>query len=293
MKLIDGHKIANKIKDSIVEEIISINAKDATLPKDRILPKKRPNLAIILIGRREDSNLYVRLKEKEAKKVGIDTHVYKLPENSTEKEAKEMINHLNNDSLIDAILIQLPLPDQFNADEIIGTIDPKKDVDRFHPDNLKELKSSCGHGHVMPPVFQVVFYILDEVDFKLKDKKVCVLAKSQVFTNAFKHVLECRGAQVIIASSYDEKLQEKTLEADLLITAVGQPNLIKKDMIKEGVGIIDVGITKKDKYILGDVDRGDVEEKVSFLTPVPGGVGPITIATALKNTLDLFKENKK
>ncbi|MCD4694235.1 bifunctional 5,10-methylenetetrahydrofolate dehydrogenase/5,10-methenyltetrahydrofolate cyclohydrolase, partial [bacterium] len=293
MKLIDGHKIADKIKDKIIKEIISINAKEVNLPKDKIIPKKRPNLAIILIGAREDSGLYVRLKEKEAKKVGIDTHLYKIPETSTEKEVKEIIEHLNKDDLIDAILVQLPLPEHFNADEIVKIIDPKKDVDRFHPDNLKELTESCNHKHVMPPVFQVVFYVLDEARFDLKDRKVCVLAKSQIFTNALKHVLECRGAQVVIVSPYAEKLKEKTIEADLLITVVGQPGLIKEDMIKKGVGIIDIGITKKDKYILGDVDREGIKEKVSFLTPVPGGVGPITIATALKNTLDLFKENKE
>ena len=290
MKLIDGHKIANRIKDEIVREVIKENGGEGDLSKDKAKAEERPNLAIILIGEREDSKLYVNLKEKEAKKVGVDTHLYRLPEDVEEEEVKEAIKHLNKDSQIDGILLQLPLPKQLNTDEIVATIDPAKDVDRFHPENLKTLQETCSHGHVMPPLFQVILEVLKEANFDLKESRVCILANSKIFSNALKAVLECKGAQVDIAGPYDEKLTEKTRQADLLITAIGQPHFVKKEMLKKDAGIIDIGITKEGKYVLGDVDQEDIKEKASFLTPVPGGVGPITIAAALKNTLKLFKE---
>jgi len=292
MQIIDGHKIANRIKDEIVKEVIKENEGEGDLSKDKAKADKRPNLAIVLIGGREDSKLYVDLKEKEAKKVGVDTHLYKLPEDAEEEKIKEVIKHLNEDPLIDGILLQLPLPNHLNTDEIVATINPAKDVDRFHPDNLKTLKETCNHDHVMPPLFQVVLEILKEVKFELKNSRVCVLANSKIFGGALKAVLECKEAQVEVVGPYDEKLTEKTKQAGLLITAIGQPHFIKKEMIKKEAGIIDIGITKEGKYVLGDVDQEDVKEKASFLTPVPGGVGPITIAVALKNTFKLFKDKK-
>ncbi|SRR6056297_888053 len=288
MKLVDGHKIAKRIKDKIVKEIIEENGANTK----EVSADKRPNLAIILVGDRQDSQLYVELKEKEAKKVGIDTHLYKLSKEVEEEKVKEVIKHLNEDPQIDGILLQLPLPKHLNTEDIVATIDPGKDVDRFHSENLKTLKETCNHEHVMPPLFQVVLEVLREADFDLKENRVCVLANSKVLGSALKTVLECKGAQVNIVGPYEEKLTEKTGEADLLITAIGRPHFVKKEMIKKGAGIIDIGITKEGKYVLGDVDQEDVAEKADFLTPVPGGVGPITIAAALKNTLKLFKEKK-
>src|SRR6056297_44245 len=292
MQLIDGHKIANRIKNEIVKEVIKENGGEGDLSKDKAKADKRPNLAIVLIGGREDSKLYVNLKEKEAKKVGVDTHLYKLPEDTEEEKVKEAIKYLNKDHQIDGILLQLPLPKHLDADKIVKTIDPGKDVDRFHPENLKVLEETCDHGHVMPPLFQVVLEVLKEAKFELKNSRVCVLANSKIFGNALKAVLECKEAQVDVVGPYDEKLTEKTQKADLLISAIGQPHFIKREMIKKEAGIIDIGITKEGKYVLGDVDYEDVKGKASFLTPVPGGVGPITIAVALKNTFKLFKDKK-
>ena len=279
MKIIYGKELAEKIKDNLVKEIIKIG--------------DRPNLAIILVGDREDSSLYVGLKEKEAKKVGIDTHLYKSPENISEKEILEMIEHLNNDPVIDAILVQLPLPDKFDTDKIIKAISPEKDVDRFHPDNLKELVSSCSDEHVMPPVFDVVFEILKSINCKLKEKRICIAANSDIFGKSLAKVFKCHEADAILVSGDDEDLGNKTKRADILITAIGKPKFIKKEMIKEGAIVIDIGITKEKNKVYGDVDFLDAKGKAAYITPVPGGVGPMTIAMAFKNVLSLYKKSKK
>jgi methylenetetrahydrofolate dehydrogenase (NADP+)/methenyltetrahydrofolate cyclohydrolase len=278
MQIIDGKKLSEKIKDGLVKEIVKLG--------------KRPNLAIILIGKRQDSSLYVGLKEKEAKKVGIDTHLYKCPENISEKEVLEIIDCLNRDELIDAILVQLPLPKNLDTDKIIKAVDPEKDVDRFHPDNLNELLKSCSHAHVMPPVFEVVLEMLRSINCEIKDKEVCIVANSDIFGKSLAKVLECKQARTVVVHGDDINLKEKTCEADILITAVGNPEFIKKDMIKKDAVVIDIGITKEEKKVYGDVDFKDVKDKISFITPVPGGVGPMTIAMAFKNTLELYKKHK-
>jgi methylenetetrahydrofolate dehydrogenase (NADP+)/methenyltetrahydrofolate cyclohydrolase len=282
MKIIDGEALANKIKDEIVKDV----EKYCQATK---INGQRPNLAIILIGKREDSCLYVDLKEKEAKKVGIDTHLYRCPENITEGEVLDMIEHLNKDSLIDAILVQLPLPKGFDTDGIIRAIDPIKDVDRFHPNNLEELFRTCNHTHVMPPVFEVILEILKSINYNIRDKKVIIVVNSDIFGKSLAKVLGCRGARTVMIHGDDKNLKSKTQEADVLITAVGKPGFIKGDMIKKGVVIIDIGITKKGKKVYGDVDFEDIKDKAGYITPVPGGVGPMTIAMAFKNTVELYK----
>ncbi|MFC1678326.1 bifunctional 5,10-methylenetetrahydrofolate dehydrogenase/5,10-methenyltetrahydrofolate cyclohydrolase [Patescibacteria group bacterium] len=278
--IINGTQIAEKIKDNIVKEIAKLGG-------------ARPNLAIIFVGERADSKLYVQLKEKEAKKVGIDTHLYKCPSNTPEKDIIEMIDCLNKDKLIDAILVQLPLPAGFNTDEIIKAIDPAKDADRFHPDNLEKLLATCNHFEVMPPLFMVVLKILEEIDFSLEGKQACVIANSDKFGKSLAKILECKQAKVGVVTAEDHDLERKTIQADLLVTAVGRPGLVTKDMIKKDAVIIDIGITKEGKIVSGDVDFEDVKDKAGFITPVPGGVGPMTIAMLFQSTLALHKARKK
>jgi methylenetetrahydrofolate dehydrogenase (NADP+) / methenyltetrahydrofolate cyclohydrolase len=275
MKIIDGKLLAEKIKDDVTKGIFAMG--------------KRPNLAIILVGEREDSMLYVDLKEKEAKKVGIDTHVYKCPAEISEREIYETIDFLNKDNSIDAILVQLPLPDGFDTDGIILAIDPTKDVDRFHPDNLAKLLSSCDHEKVIPPLIAVVLEILGSINCDLQKKIVCAIVNSDIFGKSLKKVLECLGAKVNIAHINDNDLKEKSANAEILISAVGKPRFIKKDLVKPDAVIIDVGITKEGEKVYGDVDFEDVKDKAGFITPVPGGVGPITIAMLFKGTLEIFK----
>ncbi len=279
-KIIDGQKLAEKIKDKIVKEIVKLKG-------------KRPNLAIILIGQREDSCLYVDLKEKEAKKIGIDTHIYKCRSDVDESEIFEMIDYLNNDKIIDAILVQLPLPAGFDTDGIIRAIDKNKDVDRFHPHSLETLFKTCDHSNVLPPVFEVILEILKDIECNLKGKKICLVCNSDIFGKSLAKVLTCRQAEVDIVGFNDRRSANKTKQADILITAVGQPKFIKKEMIKKDAVIIDIGITKQGKKVLGDVDFEDVKGKAGFITPVPGGVGPMTIAMLLKNTVELYKQRHK
>ena len=279
VKIIDGQQLAEKIKDEVAKEIFT-------------LKKMRPNLAIILVGERDDSLLYVNMKEKEAKKVGIDTHIYKCPSNIPEREIFEMIEYLNKDDLIDAILVQLPLPEGYDTDGIIRAIDPKKDVDCFHPDNLARLFKSCDNKKIFPPLISVILEILESINYDIKEKQVCIIANSDIFGQSIKRVLECLGGKVEITSFEDKNLKEKTAVADVLITAVGKAEFIKKDFIKDDAVIIDIGITKKNGKIFGDVNFEDVKKKAGFITPVPGGVGPMTIAMLFKHTLELFKNQK-
>lgn len=262
-KLIDGKKIAEKIKDEITQEIFSLR-------------RARPNLAIILVGEREDSKLYVSLKEKEGKKIGIDTHLYALESDISEKDLLQVIEFLNQDNLIDGILIQLPLPKKFDTDKIISAINPKKDVDGFHPHKPDYIKS---------PVLLSVLACLDEIKMSGDGKKACILRNSEVFEQGIIKDLKMRGF------SFCDK--QESYKADLLISALGAPHAIKKEMIKEGATIIDIGITKKDKKVYGDVDTSDVKDKAAYITPVPGGIGPMTIAFLFKNVLEIFKRKSE
>lgn len=285
MKIIDGKKIADKIKDEIVADIITLNNGD-------ISSSIRPSLAIVLVGDRKDSEIYVGLKEKAAKTVGIDTHLYKIPNDSEQKEIEDTILFLNNDKNINAILLQLPLPKKFDTDKLIKMINPEKDVDRFHPDNLKKMDLSCNfRDDIIPPLLQTILEILADVKIDLQEKNICALVNSDILGRSIKRVFECRGAKVNICKSDNPQFSEETNQADILISAVGEPGIITKNCVKKGACVIDIGISKKNNKILGDVDFENVIDKVEYITPVPGGVGPITIATALKNTLNLYKRN--
>lgn len=281
-KIINGRILAEKIKSEVVSEILALN-------KSKAGCLVRPNLAIILIGEREDSMLYVRLKEEEAKKVGIGTHIYKCPKEISEKKILEIIDYLNKDRLIDAILVQLPLPKNLDTDKIIKSINPAKDVDRFHPDNLKTLMSARDNHCLLPPVHGAVLEILTNINCNLKNKLVRLLINSDIFGKSLAKILERRGAKTKILRINDKNLKKEITQADILITAIGQPKLIKETMIKKDAIIIDVGITKKGKKISGDVDFENVIKKAGYITPVPGGVGPLTIAMLLRNTLALYK----
>lgn len=262
IKKIDGKKIAERVKDEIAQEIYYFKG-------------LRPNLAIILVGERPDSKMYVSLKEKEAKKVGIDTHIYRLDADIPETELLEVISYLNKDEIVDGILVQLPLPEKFNTDKIIESIDPEKDVDGFH---------SAHPNYILSPVLASIKICLEEINFQTKEKTACILYNSEIFGTSIKDLIKEIGI---------EKITAKSAEADLLITALGKPNFIKKENIKEGAVIIDIGITQVGEEVLGDVDYNDVKEKGSYITPVPGGIGPLTVAFLFKNTLTIFKKRRE
>jgi methylenetetrahydrofolate dehydrogenase (NADP+)/methenyltetrahydrofolate cyclohydrolase len=275
MQIINGKNLAAQIKDQVAKAIFELKG-------------PRPNLAIILIGERPDSQLYVNLKEKQAKTVGIDTHLYKCPENITQAELLEMIEFLNTDPQVDAILVQLPLPQAIDTFQIIEAIDPQKDVDGFHSQNLARLttESDSNKALIIPPVFAVVLEMLSSIEYDLKAKEICIVANADIFEDNLAALLTKRGAHVEVTKIEDQDLEEKIQIADIVITAVGRARWLTKEMIKQGAVLIDIGITKDESgELCGDVDFEDVAEKAGYASPVPGGVGPMTIAMAFRNTL--------
>lgn len=281
MKRIDGKALAEKIKDGIASEIHSLSG-------------PRPGLAIILIGNRPDSTLYVGLKEKQAKAVGIDTHLYRCDDDIQQEDLISTIEFLNNDPEIDAILIQLPLPAHLDTTTIVNTIHPEKDVDGFTRKNLDMLMSEHQNTEaILPPVYAVIIAMLQSINFSLQNKKVVLIANSDIFAGNLAEVLRRQGAAVTLVENTNEKIAEVTLTADLLISAIGKTHYITKEMVKPGTVIIDIGIsTGLDGKIKGDVDFENLEDIEGWVTPVPGGVGPMTIAMAFWNTLQMFKKRQ-
>lgn len=260
MNIIDGHKIANQVKDSLAKKVF----------KHKEL---RPSLAIILIGEREDSALYVKLKEKAAKEVGIDTHLYKLSQEIQEEELFSVIDFLNNDQQIDAILLQLPIPQHLDTKKIISRINLNKEVDG--------LSSKI----VNSPLVSAVQASLESVNFD-KNKKACLLYKSEEFGQSLKNLL---------VNKFDVNIlpKEKTNQADLIISALGKPGFIKENDIKENAVLIDIGINKLKGKVVGDFDFLSVKNKASHITPVPGGIGPMTVAFLLENVWQLYSRKNK
>lgn len=284
MVIIDGKKIADKIKDQIVSETEKIANSALT---------RRPNLAIILVGEREDSKLYVSLKEKEGVKLGIDTNLYKFADSIPETELLDTIHFLNIDQTIDGILVQLPLPSKFDTDKIIQAIDPKKDADGFQPQHP---------SFVISPVLGSIIEILKDIDFSAQGKTACVLHNSNIFGAGVQKILEKMGLKVNLVSVKDfdklndagaenkrREVKNESVKADLLVTALGQVNFVTSEMIKAGAVIIDIGITKVGHKVKGDVDFDGAKNLASYITPVPGGVGPMTIAILFRNVLEIFK----
>lgn len=276
-KIIDGIEISHKIKLEIRREIIE---------RDLI-----PGLAIILVGSDHASELYVSKKEKACAEVGIVFNKYLFKEDEDEKNIIDCINFLNADEEVDAIIVQLPLPEKFNTQKIINSIDPKKDVDGFHPENIKKFLSD--QTYIEPVLAQSIKHAIFYTNENLEGKTAVVLGNSHEFIEPVEKMLGNLKIKASHAHTTENDWKEKTCIADILITAVGEAFLIKANMIKDDAIIIDVGINKVQNATVGDVDYTDVFPKCSHITPVPGGIGPITIAYLLKNTLELHKKNSQ
>lgn len=275
MKIIDGRKLAEKVKDKIALEVFEA-VKNG---------EAHPSLAIILVGSRPDSQLYVKLKEREAKKLGIDTYLYELEENTSEAEIIETIKFLNNDDTIDSVLVQLPLPDHIDTDKVMSVLDPKKDADGFldnHPEN------------VMSPVLASVKMMLDSTKIKAKDLSAGALYNSDVFGEALKKLLTDYGFKDVkgITARDASEVAKISETVDVLVSAIGAPFFIKAGMIKHDAVLIDVGTTQVGDKVCGDIDFDNVKDKASYISPVPGGVGPMTIAFLFQNVLNIYKNKK-
>ena len=275
--IIDGKKEAAVLREEIKKEITSL--KDKT--------NRVPGLTVILIGDFAPSQIYVRNKEKNLKEVGINSSIIKYPKDVTEAEVLKKIKELNNDKDVSAILVQLPLPNQISKEKIINLIDPSKDVDGFTPVNVGNLAS--GYNAIVPCTPLGCLLLLKKIEKNLSGKHAVIIGRSNLNGKPMAQLLLKENCTVTITHSKTKNLKEECVKADILIAAVGVANLVKKDWVKDGSIIIDVGINKQGDKIVGDVSFEEVKDKVKAITPVPGGVGPMTIACLLKNNLDCFK----
>ena len=275
--IIDGKKEAALLREEIKKEITSL--KDKT--------NRVPGLTVILIGDFAPSQIYVRNKEKNSKEVGINSNVIKYSNDVKEEEVLKKIKELNNDKNVSGILVQLPLPDQIDKKKIINSIDPSKDVDGFNPINVGNLAS--GYDAIVPCTPLGCLLLLKKIEKNLSGKHAVIIGRSNLNGKPMAQLLLKENCTVTVAHSKTKNLKEECLKADILIAAVGVANLVKKDWVKDGSIVIDVGINKQGDKIVGDVSFGEVKDKVKAISPVPGGVGPMTIACLLKNTLECFK----
>ena len=276
--IIDGKKEAAVLRDEIKKEIESIKLKT----------NKIPGLTVILIGDFAPSQIYVRNKEKNSKEVGINSEVVKYSHDVTEQEVLKKIELLNKDNNVSGILVQLPLPTQINKEKIINAIDPKKDVDGFHPTNVGNLSS--GYKATVPCTPLGCLLLIKKIEPSLSGKHAVIIGRSNLNGKPMAQLLLKENCTVTIVHSKTKDLKTECLKADILVAAVGVANLVKGDWVKKNSIVIDVGINKVGDQIVGDVEFDSVKEKAKAITPVPGGVGPMTIACLLKNTLECFKD---
>lgn len=275
--ILDGKKLAEKIIEQIKSEVSTYG--------------KKPKLAVILVGNNPASEIYVKNKQKKAQELGFDSIVIPLPEDISEENLLEHIFILNEDTNINAILVQLPLPKHINKQKILEAIEPLKDVDGFTSYNFGHI--ALGYKpYVYPCTPKGVIRILDEYSIALEGKNVIVIGRSNIVGKPLSLMLQNRNATVTMAHSKTKNLKELCKTADIIISAVGIPQLITTDFVKENCTIIDVGINRTEQGLKGDVAFDEVTSKVEYITPVPGGVGPMTIAMLMENTFELFKKQQ-
>jgi methylenetetrahydrofolate dehydrogenase (NADP+)/methenyltetrahydrofolate cyclohydrolase len=290
MVLIDGKATANQIKNEIAEEVKAIKSKG----------ERAPHLAAVLVGNDGASLTYVGNKVRSCEKVGFDSSLIRLPEETTEAELLAKIAELNQDDTLDGYIVQLPLPKHIDEEKVLLAIDPKKDVDGFHPSNFGRMALEL--ETFIPATPFGIMKLIERYDIDTQGKHVVVIGRSHIVGRPISILMSQKGtygnATVTVAHSRTKDLKALTQQADIIVSALGVPGFVTADMVKEGVVIIDVGITRvedaskeKGYYITGDVDFDSVAPKASYITPVPGGVGPMTIAMLLKNTLLARKWN--
>ena len=278
MKLINGKEISKSIKDEIKAEVEALKAAGKRLPK----------LVVVLVGDNQASQVYVRNKERGCQYTGMLSEIIRRDNNCTQEELLKIIDDLNHDDHVDGILVQLPLPKQIDEQAIIEAIDPTKDVDGFHPRNIAKL--FLNEEGLVPCTPAGMMAMLDAIGYDLDGKEVCVVGRSNIVGKPVSLLALARNATVTIAHSHTKDLPKVTSRADVLIAAIGQPKFFTKEHIKEGAVVLDVGMDRdENNKLCGDVDFEDVKDKCHAITPVPGGVGPMTIALLLKNTMKAYK----
>lgn len=281
-EIIDGKLVAQSLRADISVQVKELKEKHNLVP----------GLAVIIVGDNPASKVYVRNKEKACIDVGINSYVISMHENTKESDLLAEIDRLNRDENVHGILVQLPLPGHISEDHVINAIDPKKDVDAFHPVNVGRILT--GKYTFLPCTPAGVMSLLDYYKVEIKGKKCVVLGRSNIVGKPMALLLLERNGTVTICHSKTQNLADEVASADILVVAIGKPEFIKGDMIKTGAIVIDVGINRNDDgKLVGDVEFSTVFEKAAMITPVPGGVGPMTITTLLTNTLTAAKLSVK
>jgi len=291
MVLIDGKKTSAEIKEEIKKDVAEMIDNDIAAP----------HLAAVLVGADPASQTYVAAKEKACQAVGITSTIYRYPENTTEKELLEVVDFLNNDPDLDGFIVQLPLPKHIEEQKIIEAINPDKDVDGFHPMNVG--KMALGLDCYLPATPNGIMEMLKRYNIPTSGKNCVVIGRSHIVGSPMSILMsqkaEPGNATVTLCHSRTENLKEIVAQADIVIAAIGAPHFVTADMVKEGATVIDVGIhrvksdkTKSGFRLIGDVDFDEVSKKAAHITPVPGGVGPMTIAALLLNTLKSAKQKR-
>lgn len=272
--LIDGKKISNQIKDELKEEVAALKEQG-----------KQVTLAVIQVGEDPASTVYVGNKKKACAYIGIRSQAYELAETITEKELLELIDKLNGDEEVNGILVQLPLPEHINEDRVIRAIDPAKDVDGFHPQSVGQL--SIGQKGFVSCTPAGIIQLLKRENIAIEGKECVVIGRSNIVGKPMSMLLLRENGTVTVCHSRTKDLKEVAKRADILVAAIGKPKFITSEYVKEGAVVIDVGIHRMENgKLCGDVDFDDVEPHVSAITPVPGGVGPMTIAMLMNNCVE-------
>jgi methylenetetrahydrofolate dehydrogenase (NADP+)/methenyltetrahydrofolate cyclohydrolase len=270
--IIDGKKIADEIKKDLKKRFEKLRRRGIN-----------PTLAIVLVGDRSDCKIYSKSKQKACEEVGIKSNLYTFPEDVKQEKLIDFIEDLNDDDSIHGIIVEMPLPKDLNEKLILRTISPMKDVDGLNPITIGNL--SVGNEFLVPATPKGIIRILEKMKIPVEGKEVVIVNNSNVVGKPLALMLTNRFATVTICHVKTKDLKSHMIKTDILITAVGLPKLIKKDMVKKDVVIIDAGIKRVDDKIVGDVDFDNVKNVASYITPVPGGVGPMTVAMVLENTL--------
>ncbi len=276
MKIIDGKLISAKLKEELKEEVEKLKEVGIV-----------PGLAVIIVGNDPASKTYVNSKEKNAEKLGLYSVKHQLDEKISEEQLLKLIDDLNNDSKIHGILVQLPLPNHIDSKKVLNKISIEKDVDGFHPENVG--KMIVGDKAFLPCTPNGVIKILEYENVEITGKHAVIIGRSNIVGKPMAALLLERNATVTVCHSKTKNLSEIVNLADIVVAAVGRPNFVNADMVKEGAVVIDVGINRVDGKLVGDVDFDSVKEKASLITPVPGGVGPMTIAMLMYNTIESAK----
>ena len=277
--ILDGRALSERIRGELKEEVEELKEKWG----------RAPTLAVVLVGNDPASEIYVRNKVKACGKVGINSIDRKLPAEITQEELNRVVKELNENPEVDGIIVQLPLPEHLSCREVINYISPEKDVDGFHPVNVGRCMLGLYDQGLMPCTPAGVMKFFEAYNIPLKGKNAVMVGHSNIVGKPLANMLLNADATVSVCHVYTEDLSHYTRYADILCVATGVPHLIKADMVKEGVVVIDIGISRVDGKIVGDVDFDAVKEKASAITPVPGGVGPMTITMLLYNTVKAFK----